>query len=207
VVSRAAGQLDLCWVGTDHLIHAMSSSAPGTWTSPAQVGDPAVHAHPMASVCAVSRAPDRIDVLFIGRRDGDTAWRLYHTPWTAAAGWSGQAVLAGGAGTSLEPLSPIAACARTADNVDAFAVAATGALLISTYDRASDSWLPFAPVGGQPVVQGQPLRVAAVEGAVFRGGAEVGVIVTGRDQRVWATRYDAAAGGYTQLAPAGQPLD
>ena len=202
VVSRATGQLDLFWVGTDSLIHTSSSAAPGNWGAPIQVGDPAVHPHPMANLIAISRAPDRIDVLFVGRRDGDPAWRLYDTWWDGGAdGWGAppHAQIVGGAAMDIEPLSPIAACARTADHADAFAVGAAGALLISTFDRVANSWSALAPIGGQPVFGGQPLRVSSVDGAVLRGGAEVDVVVTGRDQTVWTTHFDAAIPGYTQL--------
>jgi hypothetical protein len=203
-VSRAPGQLDLFWVGTDHLIHTSSSSAPGTWTDPVQVGDPTVQVHPLANLCAVSRSPDRIDVLFVGQQTGTTAWRLYDVWWDnggPGGGWgappNGQVV--GGAALDVEPMSPIAACARTADHVDAFVTAATGALLISTFDRVSGTWSALAPIAGQPQFGGQPLQVGSVDGAVFLGGAEVGVVVTGRDQTVWATHYDATIPGYTQF--------
>jgi len=88
----------------------------------------------------------------------------------------------GGIALDVEPMSPIAACARTADHVDAFVTAATGALLISTFDRVSGTWSALAPIAGQPQFGGQPLQVGSVDGAVFLGGAEVGVAVTGRDQ-------------------------
>lgn len=203
-VSRAPGQLDLFWVGTDHLIHASSSSAPGTWTDPVQVGDPTVQVHPLANLCAVSRSPDHIDVLFAGRQTGTAAWRLYNVWWDsggAGGGWGAppNTQIVGGTGLDIEPMSPIAACARTADHVDAFVVAATGAVLISTFDRAGNAWSALATIGGQPVTGGQPLRAGSVDSAVFLGGAEVGVIVTGRDQNVWATHFDATIPGYTQF--------
>jgi hypothetical protein len=203
-VSRAPGQLDLFWVGTDHRIHTSSSSAPGTWTDSktAQVGDPTVEVHPLANVCAVSRSADRIDVLFVGRQTGTTAWRLYNAWWDNGGpgnGWGAppNSQIAGGIALNIEPMSPIAACARTVDHVDAFVVAATGAVLISTFDRVSNAWLPLAAIGGQPVTGGQPLAVGSVDSAVFLGGAEVGVTVTGRDQTIWATHFDATISGYT----------
>jgi hypothetical protein len=203
-VSRAPGQLDLFWVGTDHFIHTSSSSAPGTWTDPVQVGDPAVLVHSLANLCTVSRSPDRIDVLFVGQQTGTTAWRLYDVWWDnggPGGGWGAppNSQIVGGIALDVEPMSPIAACARTADHVDAFVTAATGVLLISTFDRVSDTWSALAPIAGQPQFGGQPLKVASVDSAVFLGGAEVGVLVTGRDQTVWATHYDATIPGYTQF--------
>jgi len=207
-VSRSASLLDLFWVGTDRLLHTSSSSAPGTWADPIQIGDPTVHPHPMANLCAVSRSPDRIDVLFIGRRDGDTAWRLYDVWWDSAGGWGAppNTVLVGGTALDIEPLSPIAACARTADHVDAFAVSSSGTLLITSFDRVANSWSALSAIGGQPTTGGQPLRLSSIDGAVFRGGTEVAVIITGSDQNVWATHFDPAGPGYTQLQRIG-PLD
>jgi hypothetical protein len=210
-VSRAPGLLDLFWVGTDHLIHSSSSSAPGTWTDPVQVGDPTVQVHPLADLCAVSRSADRIDVLFAGRQTGTTAWRLYDVWWDSGGpggGWGAppHTQIVGGTALDVEPMSPIAACARTVDHVDAFVVAATGAVLISTFDRVSNAWSALAAIGGQPVTGGQSLRAGSVDSAVFLGGAEVGVLITGRDHNIWATHFDATIPGYTQFERV-PPLD
>ena len=72
-------------------------------------------------------------------------------------------------------------------------------MLISTFDRTSNAWSNLAAIGGQPVAGGQPLRAESVDSTVFLGGAEVGVTVTGRDQNIWATHFDATIPGYTQF--------
>jgi len=56
------------------------------------------------------------------------------------------------------------------------------------------------------VVGGQPLRVASVDSAVFRGGAEVGVVITSRDQTVWATHLDPAVPGQLERIPSLDPV-
>jgi hypothetical protein len=201
-VSRSAGLLDLFWVGTDGLVHTTSSGAPGQWGAPVQVGDPAVTAHPFANLVAVSRAADRIDVLFIGRSAGTPDWRLYDVWWDAAGGWgagAAQTQIAGGVLTALEPLGAIAGHSRAPAVVDVFAVSDGGALLLTTLDQATGQWSALSPVGGQPVVGRQPLRLASVATACSQGATDVEVVTTARDGNVYATHWDTALPNYTTL--------
>jgi hypothetical protein len=156
----------------------------------------------MANLIAVSRAPSRIDVLFIGQAGPGAPWRLYNVWWDGGPSWANSRIV-GTAGNvvppDLEPLSPIAACCRDADTVDVFAVGADGALLKSTFTRAAGDWSPLLPIGGRPVIDGNPLSVASVDGAVFQAATDITVVVTGRDTNVWVTHFDPGIPGYTTL--------
>jgi hypothetical protein len=204
-VSRAAGIADVFWVGADGLVRAASSAAgaPGTWSAPVQVGAPAVRVHPFANLAAVSRDADRVDVLFVGRQDGTTEWRLHDVFWTNPGGWGAppHAQVAGGATVDLEPLAGIAACNRDADHVDAFVVGENGALFTTALTRATGAWSALRQIGGAPAS-----RLASVDAACHHGPNDVQVVVTGRDGNVYATRWNAGTADYGPLERVG-PLD
>ncbi|MER5755863.1 glycoside hydrolase domain-containing protein [Streptomyces sp. NPDC002088] len=200
-VSRGAGLLDLFWVGGDGLVRTTASLQPGQWGIPRQIGAPTVRAHPFTNPAVVSRDANHLDVLFIGRADGTQPWLLQLISWTSNADWSAATQAVGGAATALEPMGAIAACSRTPTVIDAFAVAATGELLRTSFDQGTGVWTALTAIGGQPVVANLPLRVASVDGACCQGANDIEVIVSDRRGNVWATHWNTGLAAYTRLVP------
>jgi hypothetical protein len=192
-LSRAQGLLDLFFVGRDSLVRTSFSTAPGAWSVPFPVTDPTVRVHAMANLAAVSPREDRIEVVFIARRDGDPAYHLYAAGWSQALLWLGPGTRQIGGPLALEPMSRIAACSRKADFVDVFVVDDKGHLLNTFLDVASGTWNALRPVGGTQVL------VADVVGAVCRGPDDVEVLVTARDGTVCATHWDQTMADFRPL--------
>jgi hypothetical protein len=214
-VSRAAGVVDLVTVATDGRVWVSHSPSAGQWDAPAQISG-AVRVHPLANVVAVSAAPDRIDVLFIGAgldpvppwwpalgpnpadlpADGpwslpQNPWRLYDLAWTAAGGWAA-AVVAGGTAVGLDPLITIGAHSRRPGQIDVYASGLDNRLYTTGFTNGTWS------------VLGEVLRpapaIASIDGVVSTGQDDVEIVVTGRDGNVYATHWDTTAAVYSPLA-------
>jgi Domain of unknown function (DUF1906) len=194
-LSRAPGLLDLFWVGTDSLVRTSFSTAPGVWSDPFVIGDPLVRVHGMANLAVVSPSPDRIEVLFIGRRDGDPVLRLYSTSWSLATLWGNPPNTheIGGGQVPLEPMAHIAATSRNPSFVDLFVVSLDGHLHNTFLTTASGVWSALRPVAGQSP------KLADVSGACCAGPDDVEVLTTARDGSVWATHWDATLADYRPL--------
>lgn len=197
-LSRAPGLLDLFWVGSDSLVRTSFSIAPGVWSDPFVIGDPTVRVHAMANLAVVSPSHDRIEVVFVGRRDGDPVLRLYSTPWSIPTFWgTTHEIGAGGGQVLLEPMARVAATSRNAAFVDVFVVDLDGHLRNTFLTTATGAWSALRPVGGQAT------RLSGVAGACCAGADDVEVLVTARDGSVWATHWDATLPDYVPLERLG----
>ena len=176
-VRRTPGQLDLCWADTAGSVQTASSAVAGTWAGPARAADPTVRAHPLANLCLVSRDANSMDLVYAGRRDATPDWRLYATPWTAAGGWGATAVI-GGLATNIDPMVPIGLCARSPAVLDVFATGLDGLLYTTTF--TAGAWTALQQIGGAAV------RIGAVEGTCVDANADTTVVVTGRDNQLYA---------------------
>lgn len=191
-LSRDAGLLDLFFVGSDSLVRTTFSTAPGSWSDGFPIGSPDVRVHALANLAVVSPAADRIEVVFVGRRDGEPRLRLWAVEWTQATRW-GQAVAVGGDAVHVDPLSRIAATSRSAEFVDVFVADEQGHLHNTFLTTSTGAWSALRPVGGGTV------RVADVVAASHAGPDDVGAVVNGHDGAVWATRWAAGLPDFLPL--------
>lgn len=193
-LSRAPGLLDLFFVGTDSLVRTSYSTSPSAWSDSFVIGDPTVRVHAMANLAVISPSPDRIEVVFIGRRDGDPNLRLYAIGWSQGQQWASPGTREIGGSVPLEPMSRIAISSRRAEFVDVFVVDQNGQLHNTYLTTATGTWTGLRPVGGAQV------KVADVVASSCRGPDDVEVLVADRDGSVWATHWD-------QTLPNYQPLE
>jgi hypothetical protein len=191
-LSRAPGLLDLFFVGSDSLVRTTFSSAPGAWAGAFTIGSPDVRVQGMANLAVVSPSEDRIELVFVGRRDSEPRNRLWAIEWTSTHGW-GTSVAIGGDVVQVDPLSRIAAVSRSSDFVDVFVADTSGQLHDTFLSTGTGIWTPLRPVGGGAA------RVADVVAATHVGQDDVGVVVTGRDGSVWATRWNVGLSDFLPL--------
>ncbi|MEZ4672613.1 MAG: hypothetical protein R2932_00005, partial [Caldilineaceae bacterium] len=144
-------------------------------------------------LAVISPSPDRIEVVFIGRRDGDPNLHLYAIGWSQGQGWASPGTREIGGAILLEPMSRIATSSRRPEFVDVFVVDQNGRLHNTFLDTATGTWAGLRPVGGTNV------KVADVVASVCRGSDDVEVLVTARDGSVWATHWDQSLPDYQPL--------
>jgi hypothetical protein len=158
------------------------------------IGAPTHRAHPFANIAAVSSAPERMDVLFVGRADGTPDWMLIDGFWTSAASWGAppHSTIVAPPAAQIDPLAPIAACSRDAHSVDAFVIGLDGGLYVATLDTATGAWSAFVPIAG-------PMLLASVDGACRQAGGGASVVATGRDGNVYSTSWNSGAVTYRAL--------
>ncbi|HYV37461.1 MAG TPA: hypothetical protein VE988_17280, partial [Gemmataceae bacterium] len=198
-VSPLADRIDLFWAGDDGLLQSTFSVTGGVWAIPFRLGDPAVRLHPLANIVAVNRDVGTVDVFYIGRRDGDPNWRLYNT-WYIVNPIAFLPVPAtqmiGGTAVSLEPMAPIAACSRSPDFIDVFAVGDNGGLHNTFWQRTPPGWSALRSVAGAP---GTPTRLIGVDGCVSKTTNDVEVVATGGDSLVYGSRWNSSLPDYAAL--------
>lgn len=224
VVSRSAGQLDLFWVTSGGEIHTATSSRMGVWAPPAAVppaagplgplagsgAGVAARVHPFSRLSAVTGAAGRIDLFFVGAAaavaPASPDWKLCVVTWRQATGWgapvavSMPAAAPGLGGGGIDPLAPLAACARDATHVDAFACGLDGSLLWTTLDPVAGTFSDLAVA-----VPGPISGIGAIEGVTSLGGNDLKVVVTARDGTVHAASWGAA--GFDRSFQQVVPLD
>ena len=133
---------------------------------------------PGAPVAAVARTPDNLD-LFITGNDG----RVYTSWWFQGVDWSGINDNWRPIGGFFPPGAPVAAVARTGNNLDLFITGNDGRVYTSWWFQGvdwsgiNDNWRPiggFFPAGA-PVA------------AVARTGTNLDLFITGNDGRVYTS--------------------
>jgi hypothetical protein len=204
---RGAGDADVFWVGSDAAINAgndgliywtsSAAAAPAAWTARQQIANPTIRAHPLANLAAVSLGPNRIDVLFMGRRDGTNPWLLHDFLWDGANWVAVPNIgngIAGHVDVDLDPLVPIAVCRVDANTIDAFAVGMDGALYLTEFTVAANTWSGLTRIGFGGAAS---VRMASIDGAGCASSNDRQVVATGRDGNVYAARWDSGAGAFS----------
>lgn len=159
---------------------------PTVWSAMVQLGPPGVRVHPMANLVALSARSDRMDVLFIGRADGTTAWSLYDYYWEAADSWgnpphSVSLNIVGPPFVAVDPLVSIAACITNPTRIDVFVAGVDGSLYTTSFNPTGvPVFTPFRQEGGAP-----PSRIAAIESAISQDLTHRAVFVTGSDDQLY----------------------
>ena len=208
VVSREPFSLELFWANTSRAIGSQwwTGASGDSWGdhSPIDVVAPGAVA-PGAAVTTVARTPGNLDVFWVAA-DGSVM-----TQWWAAApdgGWTehGGAFPIAPAG-SASPGAPIAAVARTADNLDVFWVRPDGAVASQWWAAAPGAgWADHGAFNIAPPGSAEKGSAVAV---VARMPDHLDVFWVTRDGGIGSNWWTAAPGtswadhGSFRLAPAG----
>ena len=178
-VARKPGQLDLFVCGNDGRVYTSWwvagqdwSGVNDNWRSIGGFFPPGAH------VAAVARTPDNLD-LFICGNDG----RVYTSWWFQGADWSGVNDNWRSIGGFFPAGAPLAAVARTPNNLDVFICGNDGRVYTSwwflgvDWSGVNDNWRSiggFFPAGA-PV------------GAVARKSGQLDLVICGNDGRVYTS--------------------
>jgi len=142
---------------------------------------------PGASITAVSRSPNHLDI-FVAGKDGF----VYTASWEAGARyWRGwwKLPINGQSGARVGVVS------RAADRIDVFATAVTGEIYTASWAPTSqwEGWRlrdRLMAGGAVPAVaSGSPI------GAVCRSADHIDIFVVGSDSRIWTAAWEPAFGG------------
>ncbi|MFV8050930.1 hypothetical protein [Mycobacterium sp. 48b] len=208
VVSREPLRLELFWATTGKAIGSQwwTGTAGDSWADHSPIDVVATGAAaPGAAVTTVARTPGNLDVFWVGP-DGSVM-----TQWSAAGsdgGWTehGGAFAIAPAG-SATPGAPIAAVARTADNLDVFWVRPDGAIAGQWWAAAPGaSWADHGAFNIAPPGSAEKGSSVAV---VARMPDHLDVFWVTRDGGIGSNWWTAAPGtswadhGSFRIAPAG----
>ncbi len=193
-VGRQPEHLDVFWVGPDGAVASQWwDAAPGSgWGDhqPFPVTPPGA-ARP-ASVTAVARTPDHLDVFWIGP-DGAVASQW----WDAApgSGWGEHQPFPITPPGAARPGSPVVAVARTPNHLDVFWIGPDGAVASQWWDAAPGcGWGEHQPFPITPPGAAQAAAASLGLCVVARTAEHLDVFWVGPDGAVASQWWDAAPG-------------
>ncbi len=182
-VSRAPGNLDLFIVGNDGRVYTSWWSAGADWSGINDDWRPiGGFFRPGSRITAVARTGNNLD-LFITGYDG----RVYSSWWSAGVDWSGINDNWRSLGGFFPPGAPVAAAARTGNNLDLFITGYDGRVYSSwwyagvDWSGINDNWRSLGGIfpAGAPVA------------AVARTGNNLDLFITGTDGVVYSSWWYA----------------
>ncbi len=204
-VSRRPGQLDLFVVGDDGVVYTAWWTEGQEWSGIVGGWRPIGGVFPAdAPIAAVARTPDNLDLFIVGN-DGVvyTSWWYAGQDWSGLGGWRP-------IGGTFPVGAPLAAVARTPNNLDLFVTGNDGVVYTSWWYAGVD-WSgvnnDWRPIGGTFPV-GAPLA------AVARTPNNLDLFIVGNDGVVYTSWWYAGQdwsglGGWRPIGgtfPVGAPL-
>jgi hypothetical protein len=165
------GNLYNSWWATSS---GVDSAGLPNWASPAPITTSGVGA-PGGSIASIAQTPQALDVFYIGKDGG--VWTSY---WNECCGWATGEIYnpsSPGNHALAAPGAPIAATARTSDNIDVFFVGTDGGLWTSVWSATAGKWATWEISGTKGLgLPGAPVSaVSRQPGAldvVFQGPGE-----------------------------------
>ena len=187
-LARTADHIDLFTIGFDNAVWSTywDSAAPG-WAPWFQIHPETVFDHTTASVTALARTADHIDLFTIGF--DNAVWSTY---WDSAApGWAPW--------FQIHPetvfdhtTATVTALARTADHIDLFTIGFDNAVWSTYWDSAAPGWAPWFQIHPETVFD----HTTATVTALARTADHIDLFTIGFDNAVWSTYWDSAAPGW-----------
>jgi hypothetical protein len=185
VVARYPGQLDLFVVGNDGRVYTSWWTQGQDWSGIYDNWRPiGGFFRPGARVTVVARTPNNLD-LFICGNDG----RVYTSWWSAGSDWSGINDNWRSIGGIFPNGAPVAAVARTPNNLDLFICGNNGRVYTSWWSAGSD----WSGVNNTWRSIGGIFPVGAPVGAVARSPNNLDLFICGNDGRVYTSWWFAGA--------------
>ncbi|MDQ1537651.1 MAG: hypothetical protein QOE58_2044, partial [Actinomycetota bacterium] len=178
-VARVSEQLDTFWVGGAGRVYSSWWHAGRQWSGGFSVGGFFPEG---ASVTAVARMPNHLDLFVVGN-DG----RVYTSWWHEGQAWSGANDTWKAIGGFFPPGAPVAAVARTPNNLDLLITGNDGRVYTSwwgaggDWSGSKDNW---RGIGGV-------FPVGAPVAAVARTPNNLDLLITGNDGRVYTSWWGA----------------
>jgi hypothetical protein len=184
-VARTSNNLDLFVVGNDGVVYTSWWAAGSDWSGVNNNWKPIGGIFPKgAPLAAVSRTPNNLDLFVVGN-DGV----VYTSWWAAGSDWSGVNNNWKPVGGIFPKGAPLAAVARTSNNLDLFVVGNNGVVYTSWWVAGSD-WSgihnDWRAIGGY-------FKAGASLAALARTGNNLDVFVVGNDGVVYTSWWAAGS--------------
>jgi Galactose oxidase-like, Early set domain len=210
-VSRNTDKIDIFWTGADGGInsHFFSEEKPWNEHGPFNLvpGNAPLAAKPGASVGAVSRNTDKIDIFWTGADGGINSHFFSEAkPWNEHGPFS---LVPGNAPLAAKPGASVGAVSRSTDKIDIFWTGADGGLNSHFFSEAKpwNEHGPFSLVPGNAPLAAKP---GASVGAVSRNTDKIDIFWTGADGGINSHFFSEAKPwnehGPFSLVPGNAPL-
>jgi hypothetical protein len=193
-VSRSADKLDIFVVSLDGYICTAAWQPEFTgWQGWGTLGIGTNSYPPGAPVCAISKAPDEIDIFAVGL-EGTVDTAVLRPGDAGVARWFGPSWVGD---LKAHPRTPVSAVSRSSDQLDLFLVGLDGYVYTTPWNAKDPYGVAWRPIGSHAPPIG---TMQAPVSVVSRSAGLVDIFLVGQDGNVYTAGCDADWGGPWQIS-------